>query len=52
MVPRGEVGLIFASVGRGLGVLGDAEFSAVVMMVIITTLIAPLALRWSLDRNK
>jgi Kef-type K+ transport system membrane component KefB len=52
MMPRGEVGLIFASVGRSLGVLGDAEFSAVVMMVIITTLIAPVALRWSLGRKK
>ena len=51
MVPRGEVGLIFASVGRGLGVLGDAEFSAVVMMVIVTTLMAPIALRWSLGRS-
>jgi Kef-type K+ transport system membrane component KefB len=51
MVPRGEVGLIFAGVGRSLGVLGDAEFSAVVLMVIITTLIAPLALRWSLGRT-
>lgn len=52
MVPRGEVGLIFASVGRGLGVLGDAEFSAVVIMVMVTTLFAPLALRWSLARRE
>src|SRR4030095_2500435 len=29
MVPRGEVGLIFASVGKGLGVIDDALFSAV-----------------------
>jgi Kef-type K+ transport system membrane component KefB len=51
MVPRGEVGLIFASVGRGLGVVGDVAFSAIVMMVIVTTLIAPPALRWSLYRR-
>lgn len=51
MIPRGEVGLIFASIGKGLGVVSDAVFSAVVIMVIVTTLIAPLGLRWSLFRT-
>jgi Kef-type K+ transport system membrane component KefB len=51
MVPRGEVGLIFASVGKGLGVVTDAEFSAIVIMVIVTTLITPPALKWSLARG-
>lgn len=51
MVPRGEVGLIFASVGRGLGVMDDLTFSAIVMMVIVTTLMTPPALRWSLYRQ-
>ena len=51
MVPRGEVGLIFASVGKGLGVVTDAEFSAIVIMVIVTTLITPPALKWALARN-
>jgi Kef-type K+ transport system membrane component KefB len=50
MIPRGEVGLIFASVGKGLGVVTDAEFSAIVIMVIVTTLITPPALKWSLAR--
>lgn len=50
MVPRGKVGLIFASVGKGLGVINDAIFSAVIIMVIITTVIAPLGLKWSLFR--
>jgi Kef-type K+ transport system membrane component KefB len=50
MVPRGEVGLIFASIGRGLGVVNDAVFSAVVMMVIITTLITPVLLKLTLAR--
>jgi Kef-type K+ transport system membrane component KefB len=44
MIPRGEVGLIFASVGKGLGVLTDADFSAIVIMVIVTTLVTPPAL--------
>ncbi len=54
MMPRGEVGLIFASIGKSLGVISDALFSAVVLMVIVTTLAAPpmmkLATRW--DRHE
>jgi Kef-type K+ transport system membrane component KefB len=50
MIPRGEVGLIFASIGKGLGVVDSATFSAIVIMVIITTLIAPPALKWTLAR--
>ena len=41
MMPRGEVGLIFASIGKSLGVITDALFSAIVLMVILTTLAAP-----------
>jgi Kef-type K+ transport system membrane component KefB len=52
MIPRGEVGLIFASVGKGIGVVDDALFSAVVIMVVITTLLAPILLKWSLDRAR
>lgn len=58
MIPRGEVGLIFAGIGATLmlpatngvnePVIGPATFGAVVIMVIITTMITPLALKWSL----
>ena len=41
MIPRGEVGLIFASMGKSIGVVSDAIFSAIVLMVVITTVIAP-----------
>lgn len=41
MVPRGEVGLIFAATGRSLGVLNDELFSVLVLVMIITTFIAP-----------
>ena len=41
MVPRGEVGLIFAMAGKSLGVMDETLFSAVVVMVILTTLITP-----------
>jgi len=55
MIPRGEVGLIFANVGAGLRlegapVIGPSTFSAVVLMVIVTTLVTPPALKWSLER--
>lgn len=57
MIPRGEVGLIFASIGTGLAVAGeriidDATYGAVVIMVIVTTLITPPALKWSLGRAR
>jgi Kef-type K+ transport system membrane component KefB len=45
MVPRGEVGLIFAQLGLSTGLLTAGLYSSVAMMVIITTLIAPPALR-------
>ena len=51
MVPRGEVGLIFATMGRQLGVLPEAEFSVIVIMVIVTTLMTPPILSYLL-RNR
>jgi Kef-type K+ transport system membrane component KefB len=44
MVPRGEVGLVFASVGLATGVLSGVTHTAVVMMVILTTFLGPLLL--------
>ena len=41
MVPRGEVGLIFATIGAGLGVVTGGVFSVIIIMVILTTLLAP-----------
>jgi Kef-type K+ transport system membrane component KefB len=58
MIPRGEVGLIIAGVGATLvlpgaagipePVIGPATFGAVVIMVIVTTLVTPPLLKWSL----
>lgn len=52
MIPRGEVGLIFAGIGTSLSldgkpILSQGVFSAVVLMVVITTLVAPVGLRWA-----
>lgn len=57
MIPRGEVGLIFANIGLSLSVKGErvvdaATYSAVVVMVIVTTLVTPPALKWSLQRKQ
>jgi Kef-type K+ transport system membrane component KefB len=56
MIPRGEVGLIFANVGQTLSigghpVISPETFSAVVVMVIVTTMLTPPALKWSLERT-
>ena len=51
MMPRGEVGLVFASVGKGLGVISTSTFSSLVLMVIITTLAAPPLLKLTLGEN-
>jgi Kef-type K+ transport system membrane component KefB len=51
MLPRGEVGLIFAAIGKGLGVIDSQLFSSIVLMVVITTVIAPSMLKWSLRRG-
>lgn len=61
MIPRGEVGLIFANIGLGLRVLdpsgrpvpvvSDATFSAIIIVVLVTTLVTPPLLSWSLRRS-
>ena len=45
MLPRGEVGLVFASIGRTLGVISDQLFSAIILMVIVTTFVGPVWLK-------
>jgi Kef-type K+ transport system membrane component KefB len=51
MVPRGEVGLIFASVGLSIGVVTAEEYSAIMMMVLLTTLLVPIVLNVLLRRS-
>lgn len=45
MIPRGEVGLIFADLGRRSGVLGAEVFNAVLLMVLVTTFLGPILLK-------
>ena len=51
MVPRGEVGLIFAMTGRELGVIDDSVFAVIVIMTVLTTLAAPPVLQVLLRRR-
>jgi len=51
MVPRGEVGLIFANVGMAIGVVSDELFSVIVVMVIFTTLLTPPILAFLLKKE-
>jgi Kef-type K+ transport system membrane component KefB len=52
MAPRGEVGLIFAVVGSQLGVVTKEEFSVVVIMVMLTTLLTPMILSALIRRQQ
>ena len=56
MIPRGEVGLIFAGIGTRLKVQGKTIippelYAAIILMVILTTIVAPGILAWRLRRH-
>jgi len=50
MVPRGEVGIVVAGIGLATGVFDEGLFSAVLVAVVITTIVAPLLLNVSIPR--
>lgn len=57
MIPRGEVGLIFAAIGQSLmtnghPVISKPIYTAIVVMVMVTTLITPPLLNWSMTRKR
>ncbi|MBW4475390.1 MAG: cation:proton antiporter [Tolypothrix brevis GSE-NOS-MK-07-07A] len=45
MIPRGEVGLVFLGIGSSIGILSKPLEAAIIMMVILTTFLAPPLLR-------
>ncbi len=51
MVPRGEVGLIFATIGVSIGVFDDELYAVVLLMVLVTTIITPPLLRWQIQKG-
>jgi Kef-type K+ transport system membrane component KefB len=52
MVSRGEVGLILAAVGAEQGLVNSSEFSAIIGMVLVTTLVTPPMLRLLFSKPK
>jgi Na+:H+ antiporter len=57
MLPRGEVSLIVAGLGTSLMLEGEplfpqSVFSALVLVVLVTTLITPIGLRWIFQLNR
>lgn len=50
MVPRGEVGIVVVNLGLAAGLLSEGLFSAVLVAVVATTIVAPFLLSWSIPR--
>jgi Kef-type K+ transport system membrane component KefB len=45
MMPRAGVELVFISAGRGLGIIGDEIFSAIVLMIVVSVIVSPAMLK-------
>ncbi len=52
MVPRGEVGLIFAELGRASGIFNPEVYAAMVIVIALTTLLPPFAMKWFYHRYR
>jgi Kef-type K+ transport system membrane component KefB len=46
MIPRGEVGLIFAELGRVSGIFSNEIYAGMIMVIAVSTLLPPFALQW------
>ncbi|AKL98036.1 cation:proton antiporter [Endomicrobium proavitum] len=51
MVPRGEVGLIFAGIGLANNVFAKTEYSALVAVVMLTTFVTPIILKYIISKD-
>lgn len=52
MVPRGEVGLIFAEVGRVNGILDNEIYAVLIFVIVVTTIVPPFLLKWLFKYEK
>lgn len=50
MVPRGEVGLIFAELGRVGGIFNNEIYAGIIIVIALTTILPPLVMKWSYTR--
>jgi Kef-type K+ transport system membrane component KefB len=46
MIPRGEVGLIFAELGRVGGIFSNEIYAGLVIVIALTTLLSPIIIKW------
>jgi Kef-type K+ transport system membrane component KefB len=46
MIPRGEVGLIFAELGRFSGIFDNETHAGLVIVIVLTTIIPPFTMKW------
>jgi len=51
MIPRGEVGLIFAELGRASGIFTNEIYAAMVIVIALTTLLPPFVMKWFYERH-
>jgi len=52
MIPRGEVGLVFAELGRVSGILNNEVYAGMIIVIALTTLLPPFVMKWYYGRNK
>lgn len=52
MIPRGEVGLVFAELGRVSGIFNNEVYAGLVVVIALTTLLPPLILKWFYGRYR
>lgn len=50
MIPRGEVGLIFAELGRVSGIFDNELYAGIIIVIMLTTLLPPFAMKWFYKR--
>lgn len=52
MIPRGEVGLIFAELGRSSGIFNNDTYAVMIIVIALTTLVPPFFLKWFYNRYR
>ncbi|MFW2441082.1 MAG: cation:proton antiporter, partial [Arenicellales bacterium] len=52
MVPRGEVGLIFAELGRTAAILNNDLYAGIIMVIAATTIFSPIVLKWHYNHHE
>ena len=50
MVPRGEVGLIFAELGRISNIFNNEIYAGMIIVITLTTILPPLVMKWSYNK--